>query len=153
MIDNNSIIDSFQDNYAFLSNFHPHPLTISGVTYPTNEHAFQAAKTTDPQQRRYIAEAQAPKAAEQRGREIHLRPGWGAYLRYTVMEYLIGKKFIAESALARMLIDTGNAVLIEGNARHDNLWGDCRCGRSSCEPVGANILGWMLMKRRAELMR
>jgi predicted NAD-dependent protein-ADP-ribosyltransferase YbiA (DUF1768 family) len=37
---NSDPITSFSGEYAFLSNFFPHPITIDGQTYPTNEHSF-----------------------------------------------------------------------------------------------------------------
>ena len=41
-------IDSVSGAHAFLSNFHPAPVVLDGVTYPSVEHAFQAAKTESP---------------------------------------------------------------------------------------------------------
>ncbi len=38
------VIDRFQGEYSFLSNFHPAPITFERIEYPTVEHAFQAAK-------------------------------------------------------------------------------------------------------------
>ena len=40
-------IDKFKNEHEFLSNFYPSPITIEDITYPTVEHAFQAAKTLD----------------------------------------------------------------------------------------------------------
>ena len=40
-------IDSFSGEYDFLSNFYSQEITYDGIKYPTNEHAFQAAKTLD----------------------------------------------------------------------------------------------------------
>ena len=37
-------INSFSGAYAFLSNFEPAPIYYDGLSYPTVEHAFQAAK-------------------------------------------------------------------------------------------------------------
>ena len=39
------IIDNFDGEFAFLSNFSPDPCAFEGIVYPTVEHAFQAAKT------------------------------------------------------------------------------------------------------------
>ena len=47
-------ITSFAGEYSFLSNFYPCAITLDGDDYPTVEHAFQAAKTDDPAQRRSI---------------------------------------------------------------------------------------------------
>src|SRR6185369_8674281 len=41
----------FQGDNRFLSNFFPAEVIYEGITYPTAEHAYQAAKTLDPEQR------------------------------------------------------------------------------------------------------
>lgn len=146
-----TVIDSFAGRYWFLSNFAPWWITYEGIDYPSNEHAFQAAKTTDRHLRIKIAIVQTPTEAKRVGRSVHLREGWDSHLRYTVMEELIGLKFNRSQILAKRLAETGNAVLIEGNAWHDQVWGDCRCGRGSCAKTGMNLLGWMLMRQRAML--
>ena len=52
-----SEILSFDGEFAFLSNFSPSLLEYEGLTYPTLEHAFQAAKSLDPARRIEIAES------------------------------------------------------------------------------------------------
>ena len=37
-------IDSFKEEYRFLSNFYQSPVTLDGLTYPNAEAAFQAQK-------------------------------------------------------------------------------------------------------------
>lgn len=34
------MIDNFDGEYTFLSNFYESPMTIQDITYPTNEHFF-----------------------------------------------------------------------------------------------------------------
>ena len=46
------VIDSFGGEYSFLSNFHKCKVEFEGMTYPSVEHAFQAAKNPDPERRR-----------------------------------------------------------------------------------------------------
>ena len=41
------VIDRFTGPYAFLSNFHPCRVTFYGMTFPSVEAAFQAAKCAD----------------------------------------------------------------------------------------------------------
>jgi len=49
-----------------------------------------------------------------------------------------------------MLLATLDAELIEGNAWHDNFWGDCFCEK--CRDIeGLNVLGNILMRIREEL--
>ena len=57
------MIDNFDGEYAFLSNFYESPMTIQGITYPTNEHFFQAMKTLDLSERKKIASAQTLRTA------------------------------------------------------------------------------------------
>src|SRR6185503_14597055 len=40
-------IDSFKDEYRFLSNFYPAPVQFDGIRFPTVEHAYQFARTLD----------------------------------------------------------------------------------------------------------
>ena len=39
------MITSFSGEYRFLSNFWIHPILFEGMIYPSNEHAYVAAKT------------------------------------------------------------------------------------------------------------
>lgn len=45
------IIDRFAGPYAFLSNFHPCRVTFYGLSFPSVEAAFQAAKCANAQDR------------------------------------------------------------------------------------------------------
>jgi hypothetical protein len=53
-------IDSFYGQYAFLSNFYPCEVEFEGDTYPSAEHAYQAAKTIDPDVRRITRGLSSP---------------------------------------------------------------------------------------------
>jgi predicted NAD-dependent protein-ADP-ribosyltransferase YbiA (DUF1768 family) len=83
---------------------------------------------------------------------VTLRPSWDMYWRYTVMEELLAIKFTPGSELAGKLLDTKPHVLVEGNRHHDQIWGDCRCGRALCSAPGMNLLGWMLMRQRDKVL-
>jgi len=145
-----SVVPEFQGAFRFLSNFYvlPEPIEWEGILYPTTEHAFQAAKTLDLETRKKIAEAKkdgrpAPAVAKALGRAIRpLRPGWDS-MRISVMEELLRLKF-AHPKLGKLLLDTGDAELIEGNQWGDAFWGVCR--RS-----GRNELGKALMRVRAAI--
>ena len=145
------MIDSFSGQYAFLSNFYAHEIEYEDAVYPTNEHAFQAAKTDDKAARAAIAAAATPTQAKKLGRSVDLIPGWDQYWRYWTMENLIYVKFSPKSSLSLDLLITSPRALIEGNAWHDQIWGDCRCGGFSCRTVGMNLLGYMLMRHREHL--
>lgn len=144
-----TVIDRFIGLYSFLNNFYPDEILYEGIRYKALEYGFAAAKTNDVALKYRISTASSPGEAKRMGREVVLREGWDQYLRYTVMEELLALKFGSGSELGNRLLDTGDAVLIEGNTWHDQTWGDCRCGR--CVQPGMNLLGWMLMRRRERL--
>lgn len=153
MIIPSSVIDSFTRQWAPLSNFYPVKIEFEGIEYPSVEHAFQAAKTYNESTRRAIAGLKSAGAAKRAGREMGVMvPHWTEYARFAVMEQLIETKFSsANPDMVSTLLATGDALLIEGNYWHDNTWGSCFCTRVSCRRTGANALGRILMKRRAQL--
>src|SRR5690348_9381030 len=61
-------IAEFQGEYRFLSNFWPAEVAYEGITYPTAEHAYQAAKTMDVNERKRIAALPTPAEAKAAGR-------------------------------------------------------------------------------------
>jgi len=140
-----SEILSFDGEFAFLSNFSPSLLEYEGLTYPTLEHAFQAAKSLDPARRIEIAELPTPGLAKRAGRKVACRSDWDA-VRVEVMRELLRIKFAPGSPLAAQLLATGDRRLVEGNWWNDRFWGVCR-------GVGRNMLGELLMQIRADLAR
>jgi len=48
------MIGSFTGKYSYLSNFYLAEIEMDGELYPSTEHAFQAAKTSDPNSRSAI---------------------------------------------------------------------------------------------------
>src|SRR5690348_4795118 len=78
-------IAEFQGDNRFLSNFWPAEVIYEGITYPTAEHAYQAAKTLDPEQRKKIAALKTPSEAKTAGRSLKLRDDWET-AKFTVME-------------------------------------------------------------------
>lgn len=141
-------IDDFRGPYSFLSNFHPCSVTWEQITYPSSKHAFNAGKSLDMGVRMWIASAPSPREAKRRGRSVQLRPHWDERVRFEVMAEVLAAKF-RDPALRSKLQTTGDASLIEGTTWHDNVWGDCRCGRQACVLPGANHLGQMLMFLRS----
>jgi ribA/ribD-fused uncharacterized protein len=142
-------IDDFRGNYHFLSNFAPAGVTLDGMQFPTVEHAYQAAKTLEPEERQQILEASTPGLARKMGRKLTQRPDWPE-IKVKVMQDLVAQKFNAHPDLVKLLLATGRAELVEGNTWHDNFWGDCRCPRCA-EVTGRNQLGRLLMDVRERL--
>ena len=135
-------ISGFFGDYRFLSNYHFQPVEYDGVVYPTNEHAYQAAKTNDLKQRKEIAEALTPKEAKKLGQKVTMIANWDD-IKINVMVLLTRQKF-SHAPLQDLLLATGDAELIEENTWNDTYWG-------VCNGVGTNHLGKVLMAVRASL--
>lgn len=155
-----NIIGTFDGKYSFLSNFFK--LRKGYFVYdrfPTSEHAFQAAKTLDDMERAFF---ENPKLSAYRaklaGREVNLRPDW-EQKKIGFMYHIVKDKFTRDPQLLQWLLDTGDAVLVEGNTWHDNIWGDCTCNvkpgrtgtKAACKKPGRNELGKILMAIREEM--
>lgn len=139
-------INSFKDEYRWLSNFWPANVSFEGDKYSSVEHAYQAAKFPREQRDDFQDPMCSASAAKAMGRRSGVRPDWET-VRLDVMRVLLNQKFdpALNPWLAKDLITTGNAELIEGNWWGDSFWGVCR-GK------GQNHLGKMLMAIRAELV-
>jgi len=136
-------IDRFTGANAWLSNFAPAPVVLDGETYPTVEHAYQAAKFRETAIRDKLRKLPSPGSAKQQARLWPITiPGWDER-RLAVMADLLTQKF-DQQRYARRLLDTGDARLIEGNHWGDEFWG-------VCNDRGENHLGRLLMEQRARL--
>lgn len=141
-----SEITSFSGEYTFLSNFYPCAVLFEGETYPSVEHAFQAAKTMDPKKREIIRQAPTPGKAKRMGRRVELRLDWEKN-KIDIMHSLLRQKFQVPE-LRQRLLATEDALLVEGNAWGDVFWGCIWTGKSW---RGSNWLGSLLMQVRSEL--
>ena len=70
------MIDRFEGEYAFLSNFYESPIFYKRRLYMTAEHLFQCCKTPNPDEREAIRSAPTPGQAKRLGRKVTLRPDW-----------------------------------------------------------------------------
>jgi len=143
------MIKQFHGEHAFLSNFHPSPITIDGILYKTVEHAFQAAKTNDKTTKQTIADKEKPGQAKRAGGKRGILPdfdqaAWES-IKIQTMEHLLRLKF-QDPTLAAQLKATGDRELQEGNIWNDTVWGiSLKTGK------GQNNLGKILMKIRVEM--
>lgn len=144
------MITEFDGKHAFLSNFFQSPFVFDDIIYPTNEHFFQAMKTLSQEERRKIAEAKTPGVAKRMGRQVQLREDWEE-VKEDMMRLGVTLKFQAHPDLAKKLVETGDAYLIEGNSWHDNTWGSCFCPKCAATS-GRNLLGQILMEERERLI-
>lgn len=144
-----TVINSFRDEYSFLSNFYPSPVNYRGIMFPTAEHAFAAGKTNDTNAIQRIAAASTPAEAKALGRSVSLIPDWDS-IKFSVMWDVLWSKFTGNVVPSQKLIATRGALLVEGNSWHDQVWGDCTC-RKHAEIPGDNALGVMLMALRLHI--
>lgn len=143
------MIDNFKNKYFFLSNFYLSPVKFEGLVYPSVEHAFQAAKTLDKEERKEFAILKTPSDAKKKGRYCQLRSDWEEVKVQVMLECLRNK--FKDKTLRKMLLETGDEILVEGNTWHDNCWGSCSCEK--CKDIeGKNFLGKCLMRVREEII-
>ena len=137
------MISKFSGDYRWLSNFWACPVEYEGITYPSVEHAYQAAKLPNGDLRKLFAEDIPAAAVKKMGRLFDIdKTAWEAR-KVDVMRDLLKIKF-AIPYLHEWLLATGDDELIEGNWWGDTFWGVCR-------GVGQNMLGRLLMEARCEL--
>lgn len=137
-------IDSFEGNYEFLSNFAPCYIRYEGVLYTSVECAFQAAKVSDINIKKQIAQL-TPKDAKKYGKKVKLRPDWDN-VRIDIMRDLLKIKFNDDHfGYRQKLVNTGDSYIEEGNKHHDTFWG-------VCNGIGENHLGKLIMEIREELV-
>lgn len=154
-------ITSFQTQsgaHLPLSNFYVH----NGWTV---EHEYQAAKTFNFADALRIRTAPTPGQAKRLGRKVKLREDWEE-IKDSIMWVCLQAKFSIPE-LRDYLLNTGSAVLIEGNDWGDREWGACypKGNREIDDApedhrwtredgvvlVGRNMLGRQLMVIREQL--
>ena len=134
------IISGFEGQYRFLSNFWMVPIEVGGMRIRSSEHAFQAAKSLDPEDWSMIQRYATPGGAKRIGQHVPLRADWED-IKLEAMEEILWAKFTQHPDLMRHLIMTRGMELIETNTWGDTYWGVCK-GK------GHNHLGKLLMKIR-----
>ena len=146
-LDTESQVFFYEQEHYYLSNFSAFNLIWNGHTYPTSEHAYQAAKfalhRTDIAACIFLAPSahEAFKIAERYKAERH--PSWDERKVRTMRAILLAKAEQHEY-VRRKLLETGDRELIENSWRDDYWgWGPSRDGQ--------NMLGKLWMEVRAEL--
>lgn len=155
------VIDKFDGQYEFLSNFYRCNVGYDDILYFHTEGAFQAQKTLDIEVREALAKLEGPGQAKRAGKGrpfkspngdthiVELRSDWEK-VKNSIMYEIVRAKFEQNLDIREKLLATGDALLIEGNYWHDNYWGQCSCPRC-VNTIGFNQLGKTLMRVRAEL--
>jgi predicted NAD-dependent protein-ADP-ribosyltransferase YbiA (DUF1768 family) len=136
------VIDKAHDTLGWLSNFSPIAIEYEGLTYPSVECAYQAAKFLDPKEREKFVWMQSWQA-KRAGREKPARVDW-ASVKYLIMFELLLKKYTYPRMQERLL-GTGNAIITHENTHGDQEWG-------KVNGVGLDILAKMTMYIRDEVL-
>ncbi len=160
------MITDFRGPHRWLSNFHLANIVFEGEIYPSSEHAYQAAKADcvgtsalfpepstaglaacDEERARFREPGLTCRDAKRLGSAIRLRWDWDD-VRLGIMETILRDKFSRHADLQRLLLETGDEVLVEGNSWGDRYWG---VSPPPPEGTGDNHLGRLLMQIRREL--
>lgn len=135
------------DEYGYMSNFSHHGFEKDGKYYMTSEHYFQSKKFEDTKYEEKVRLTENPMIAANMGRnrDYPLRQDWED-IKDEIMYVAVYNKFIQNEEILSMLLETGNAELIE-HTKNDYYWG---CGS---EGNGKNMLGKILMYIRSQLSK
>lgn len=136
------MINSFRDEYYFLSNFYNTPVIYGGIQYQNNEAAFQAQKVLSDDIKKEFSNL-PPNLAKRKGRKVPLRSDWEE-VKFGIMHDICKCKFTQNEDLKEKLLSTGDEYLEEGNTWGDRIWG-------TVNGKGQNHLGKILMDVREEL--
>lgn len=141
------------DKTRFLSNFYPYKNTqgdkypekvlvfFEGIEFDCTENAYQAAKTLDVNLRLEISKMTPFQSKKYWiGKEEQIRQDWDE-VKFSILRDLNFQKYNNSKELRQMLLDTGDAILEEGNTWGDTYWG-------ICNGIGENNLGKILMEIR-----
>ena len=141
---NDNWFSNFKRSSIFMADIH--------TTYPTVEHAFQAAKSLDIKQRKHIANMNSPGAAKKAGRKVELRPDWEE-IKLAIMWICLCGKFSDENWYKELKL-TGEEEIVEWNSWGDKIWG-IPCHQTNVgfwipdkKLHGENLLGRLLMHCR-----
>lgn len=118
------MINCFEGEFAFLSNFYDSPIPITdGIdtfTAKTVEHYYQASKTPSMEEFLDILSAETPGRAKKLGKKCMLYSEWEE-IKIDVMCHALKLKF-ADPELKAKLLATRDQYLEEGNYWCDNFW-------------------------------
>ena len=134
-------IKYFRGKNAFLDNGYPVRIEYEGMTFPSVEAAFQAAKSWDVRHRLACSKADTPVIAKRLGRKVALRPDWEEK-KLAIMKELLEQS----SGILSCGISFGYRGRGAGGGKPT---GRCLLGQGKGE--GENHLGRLLMEVREEI--
>jgi len=135
--------------YGAFSNLYRRPLLFDDVQFPTAEHAYQAGR---PRRREVCDWLMAAPSPALLALTSHCLPTWEiasdwTHRKIARMEDVLRAKFTQHEDLARLLLSTGAARLVECGTTDNavnRFWGEVN-GK------GKNMLGQLLVRVRDEL--
>lgn len=140
------IIDRFDGTeFRFLSNFYMAPVCYEGIKFPSSEHAYQAAKFAPIDSKKAIAKLKTAGECKRAGQQAGCRKDWDK-VKIDIMYEIVLLKFAQNPELLQKLLETENAILIEGNTWGDKFWGKVPDRHGE----GRNELGNILMQVRSD---
>jgi len=148
MLETQTTIGEFRGEYRFLSNFSKHSfIDKDGITWATSEHYYQAKKVAlanDPLREAMIMRSTDPGEAKKLA--VGIKPDNWYDISIDIMRQALRYKFDQNEDIKQKLLDTGDALILEGNHWGDVFWGVCK-GK------GLNMLGKLLMELRNDYRR
>ncbi len=144
--DSSEPINFVESIFAYLSPFSAHRIEIWGDTFPTVEHAYQAARLKPGPEREEIKSAGSPKEAWRLAQTFKGRPEIQAenFNKDAVMEELFRAKLAQHHDIAEILKSSRGHEL-QKVITTDSYWGTGADGK------GENKMGKIWMKIRDEL--
>jgi ribA/ribD-fused uncharacterized protein len=150
MIEEKAEIRGFTGKNAFLSNSYTSMIQYNGLVGYSVESLYQALKCKDSEMQKAIAGMSAAEAYKI-GQSVAKREDWyevedGIEIRDLTMLILLYNKFTSSEELKKLLLNTGNSVLVNEVNYPDTEWG-VYAGNGK----GENKLGKMLMLVREKI--
>jgi ribA/ribD-fused uncharacterized protein len=136
-------ITFYTPEFYVFNNFSAHAIEFRGKLYPTAEHAYQAAKCTDPHGKEEIRKARSPILAKRSANETFRAtrdPDWNTK-KLAVVEEILRAKLAQHPEAQDALRDSGDEDIVEDSPT-DYFWG------AGADGSGQNMLGRLWMKIR-----
>jgi len=132
--------------YGFLSNLFKCPVHYDDKDFTCSEAAYQYGKPVRTEVAEWLISAPSPHliaAAAHALFSFDIAPDWNK-IKVDRMRDILREKFTQNKNLQKLLLDTGNVILIE-DSKTDAFWGVGKNGD------GKNTLGTLLMEVRDDL--
>jgi ribA/ribD-fused uncharacterized protein len=132
----------YTSQYDWMRNDYHSKIKVGGIEYPTAEHAYQAAKTTDKTLKKAIADQVFIADARKMGRNLDLPDNWDDR-KGDIMQTILRQKFMQNEEIADRLMKTDYDSIVAD--MRDEYWGTGKNG------FGENYLGAYLEEVRQEI--